>query len=91
MLRDPRAAARPRGGRSSPIERRMLISRALTVVALAIAVTAGMPGCREKGPAEKAGEQVDKAADKLKDAIDDDGPAEKAGKAIDDAVDDLKD
>ena len=69
----------------------MLPRRALPVLALAIVVAAGMPGCREKGTAEKAGEQVDKAADKLKDAIDDDGPAEKAGKAIDDAVDDLKD
>jgi hypothetical protein len=69
----------------------MLVRRALLVVALGIVVGAGMPGCRETGPAEKAGEQVDEAADKLKDAIDEDGPAEKAGKAIDDAVDDLKD
>ena len=69
----------------------MLLGRALTVLALALVVTVGMPGCREKGPAEKAGEQVDRAADKLKDAIDDDGPAEEAGKAIDDAVDGLKD
>jgi hypothetical protein len=69
----------------------MLLGRALTVLTQAIVVTAGTPGCREKGPAEKAGEQVDKAADKLKDAIDADGPAEKAGKAIDDAVDGPKD
>ena len=90
MPRDPRAAARPRGDRSSPIERRMLVRRPLAVVALAIAVTAGMPGCREKGPAEKAGEQIDKTADKLKDAIEDKGPAEKAGEAVDEAFDDLK-
>jgi len=40
--------------------------------------TAVLPGCREKGPAEKAGEEIDEAVDDAKDAIDD-------------AVDDLKD
>ena len=42
-------------------------------------------GC-EKGPAEKVGEKVDKALDKLSGK----GPIEKAGERIDKAVDELK-
>ena len=30
-----------------------------------------LPGCREKGPAEKAGEKIDKAVDDVKDATKD--------------------
>jgi hypothetical protein len=41
-------------------------------------------GCEsEKGPAQKAGEAVDNAAQKAKDAITQPGPAEKAGRAVD--------
>jgi hypothetical protein len=47
-------------------------------------------GCERKGPAERAGEKIDRAVDDVKDAIDPPGPAEKAGKAIDRAVDDVK-
>jgi len=44
-------------------------------------------GCGEtKGPAEKAGEQVDQAVQKAKDAVDPPGPAEKAGRAVDKAL-----
>lgn len=39
----------------------------------------------EKGPAEKAGEKIDKAVDSLSPK----GPVEKAGKRIDRAVDEL--
>lgn len=50
--------------------------------------------CQEKGPAEKAGEAIDKAVEDTKDAIEDamnpKGPAEKAGEAIDDAVETTK-
>ncbi|HXG04695.1 MAG TPA: hypothetical protein VNO23_14915 [Candidatus Binatia bacterium] len=42
-------------------------------------------GC-EKGPAQKAGEKIDKAVDALAGK----GPAEKAGERIDKAVDELK-
>lgn len=41
-------------------------------------------GC-EKGPAEKVGEKLDKALDKLSGK----GPLEKAGERIDKAVDEL--
>lgn len=44
-------------------------------------------GCEaEKGPGEKAGESVDKAVQKAKDAVDPAGPAEKAGRAVDDTI-----
>lgn len=44
-------------------------------------------GCEaEKGPAEKAGENVDKAATKVKDTISPPGPVEKAGRAADKAL-----
>lgn len=42
--------------------------------------------CREKGPAEKAGESVDKAIENVKDAVDPRSPAEKVGDKIDKAL-----
>lgn len=51
-------------------------------------VTAGaiLTSCEKKGPAERAGEKLDQAAEKVKDAVDPKGPAEKAGEKIDDAL-----
>jgi hypothetical protein len=43
-----------------------------------------LAGC-EKGPAQKAGERIDKAVDKLTGK----GPVEKAGERVDKAVDEL--
>jgi hypothetical protein len=41
-------------------------------------------GCEaEKGPAEKAGQSVDNAVQKAKDAVNPPGPGEKAGRAVD--------
>ena len=61
---------------------------------LAIVLATGgatfLGGCREKGPAEKAGENVDETMEKLGDKLDPKGPAEKAGRAIDKTVDDVK-
>ena len=54
----------------------------LMIGASSLAVT----GCEEKGPAEKAGENVDKGVQNLKNAVDPAGPAEKAGRAVDNAV-----
>ena len=42
--------------------------------------------CREKGPAERAGESIDKAVDNVKDAVDPKGPVEKAGEKVDKAL-----
>ena len=52
--------------------------------AIASALAAGMVGCEEKGPMEKAGEKVDDAADKVGDAVKD------AGEEIKDAADGQK-
>lgn len=43
--------------------------------------------CREKGPAEKAGEKMDNAVENVKDAVDPKGPVEKAGEKVDKALD----
>jgi predicted small lipoprotein YifL len=45
-----------------------------------------LAGCEQKGPAEKAGENIDKAGQNIKDAVDPRGPVEKAGAKVDDAV-----
>jgi hypothetical protein len=58
--------------------------RWLIGIALAIGLAAG--GCREKGPAEKAGEKLDKAGEKISDAVNPKGPAEKAGREVDKAT-----
>ena len=50
----------------------------------AIALGAGCES--EKGPAEKAGESVDRAARDVKDTISPPGPVEKAGRAVDDTL-----
>ena len=47
---------------------------------------ASVVSCREKGPAEKAGESIDKAVDNVKDAVDPKGPVEKAGEKVDKAL-----
>ena len=43
-------------------------------------------GCEEKGPAEKAGEKLDNAASRARDAINPKGPAEKLGEKLDNAT-----
>lgn len=52
----------------------------------ALSIAGPLSSCREKGPAERAGENLDKAAENIKDAVDPKGPAEKAGEKIDDAL-----
>lgn len=63
--------------------------RAHTVLmAAAILAVAVAGGCKEKGPAQKAGEALDKAGEKISDTVDPKGPVEKAGRKIDKALDD---
>jgi len=61
-------------------------------------MTFPLAACEKKGPAEKAGEQVDQAvedakegmeqgAEAISDKIDPQGPAEKAGEKFDEAMD----
>jgi len=64
----------------------MMLTRSLGVLLVVGLIGAGaLAGC-DKGPAQKAGEKIDKAVDKLTGK----GTAEKAGERIDDAVDALK-
>ena len=50
------------------------------------AITLGT-GCEAKGPAEKAGANIDKGVQNVKDAVNPPGPIEKAGRNIDKALD----
>ncbi len=50
-------------------------------------LVATVVSCREKGPAEKAGESVDEVVEDVKDAVDPKGPVEKAGEKVDKALD----
>ncbi len=59
----------------------------ITTAALSLVVSLALVGCEEKGPAEKAGENLDKAGKNIKDAVDPRGPGEKAGAKVDRALD----
>ena len=60
----------------------------LVLVGILGSASAMMMACdKPKGPAEKAGEKMDKAMDKVSDAVDPKGPVEKAGRALDRATD----
>ncbi len=43
-------------------------------------------GCESKGPAEKAGQSIDKGVQDVKDTVNPPGPAEKTGRAVDGAL-----
>ena len=49
-------------------------------------LVASISSCKEKGPVEKAGENVDKAIENVKDAVDPKGPVEKAGEKVDEVL-----
>ncbi|MDD2557770.1 MAG: hypothetical protein PHH87_05685 [Desulfuromonas sp.] len=50
-----------------------------------------LAACEKKGPMEKAGENVDRAVEKIEDTLNPKGPAEKAGEKVDKAVKNVKD
>jgi hypothetical protein len=61
--------------------------RAISVMTLAAAVGVLVAGCEAKGPAERAGEQIDRGVENARDALNPPaGPAEKAGRALDRAT-----
>lgn len=45
-----------------------------------------LTSCKKKGPAEKAGEHLDKATEHMQDAFDPKGPGERAGEKLDKAL-----
>jgi predicted small lipoprotein YifL len=57
----------------------------LTSLAI-ILLTLGLSACEQEGPAERAGEKVDAAAERAKEAVDPKGPAERAGEKADEAM-----
>jgi hypothetical protein len=67
--------------------------RRITAVALAATLVTGsilsFIGCERQGPAERAGEQLDRTVEGVKDKLDPAGPAEKAGEKLDRAVEDV--
>ena len=54
------------------------------------AIVLGLGACEDKGPAESAGQKIDQAVEKAKEAVDPQGPAERAGENIDEAVEKAK-
>ena len=60
--------------------------RVARLAALLLATVATLAGCESKGPAEKAGENIDKGIQNAKDALNPPGPAEKAGRGLDKAL-----
>lgn len=65
----------------------MSVYRSL-LIAIAAAALAVMVGCDSKGPAEKAGEQVDEAVEQAQESLEKAG--EEAGEAIEEAGEKLQ-
>ncbi|MGC3981763.1 MAG: hypothetical protein QM808_10910 [Steroidobacteraceae bacterium] len=61
------------------------ISVSLATVLYAVVLGAGLVACKEKGPVEQFGEEVDEAVDTAKN-----GGKESTANKVDDAVDDLR-
>jgi hypothetical protein len=59
---------------------------ALCASALLVAATLSLGACRQEGTAQKAGQAIDEAKDKIADTLDPKGPVEKAGRGIDRAT-----
>ena len=62
--------------------------RRIAFVLVVVGLALGAVGCPEKGPAQKAGEAVDEAVDKL--THPNEGPLERAGRKMDEAVEHTK-
>jgi hypothetical protein len=57
------------------------------LLALLPAMLIGLAACEREGPAERAGRNVDRAGQNLRDAVDPpSGPAERLGRSVDRAV-----
>jgi len=63
-----------------------MLRKTLIGFAVLLPLMGGLAACEEQGPAERAGEKLDQAADDIADAFDNKGPAEEAGEKIDDAL-----
>jgi hypothetical protein len=54
------------------------------------AIVLGLGACEDKGPAESAGQNIDQAVERAKEAVDPQGPAERVGEKVDEAVENAK-
>lgn len=62
---------------------KLMNTRTLIAPVLALGVAVLFVGCEQKGPAQKAGENLDKAGQNVKDAVDPPSTGEKVGREID--------
>jgi len=62
------------------------LSKAWRTKSLLLGAALLLTGCETKGPAQKAGENIDQGIQNAKDAVDPPGPIEKAGRSVDKAV-----
>ncbi|MFO7765621.1 MAG: hypothetical protein R6V33_04255 [Pelovirga sp.] len=66
----------------------------LVIFAVVMTLSVMLVSCREKGPAEKAGEAIDQTIqdtkESVEDTVDPDGPVEEAGEEIDEAIETTK-
>jgi hypothetical protein len=60
--------------------------RLTLLAALLFGAVATFAGCESKGPAQQAGENIDKGIQNAKDTINPPGPAEKAERSLDKAL-----
>ncbi len=61
-------------------------NRVARLAALLLGAVMAFAGCETKGPAERAGEDIDKGVQNAKDAINPPGAGEKAGRSLDKAL-----
>jgi hypothetical protein len=61
-------------------------NRVAPLATLLLGAVVTFAGCETKGPAEKAGENIDKGVQNAKDAINPPGASEKVGRSVDKAL-----
>ena len=66
--------------------KKVRMNRALHFSVLVLGTVSLFAGCEAKGPAQRAGESIDKGIQQAKDAVNPPGPMEKAGRSVDKAV-----
>ena len=69
----------------------MAIYKRLSIVLGAGLVVMALGGCKQEGPAERAGKEIDGAAERLGEALEKQGPVERAGEQIDEAMEKASD
>ena len=60
--------------------------RTAILTSLLLGMVATFAGCESKGPAQQAGENIDKGIQSAKDTVNPPGPSEKVGRSVDKAL-----